>query len=836
MAIKWKNNKKKEIKDVKELQVAETTIDTTKAKKKTWIGYLLAGILILITSIFSYKLGFSLEEMQKNSEKKWEEEYSQSEESGINLDHCSDKEKMAMTANIYYLNYNIENMYEGTSAAEYLLKDSKAYKKLKTTEEKQAYEKKAQELMNIIYSCYRFDYSVGAYGTNTYIYDTKKGVSAGVAELESAISGKNLEELEEKYKAYIVIEYGEDGKASIKNTSYNVEGENFSNYVNSIKLQAIANYFVKQDGFGIYEIEPSTSGENISEVTYGEEIYEGEIYDEEIYEETLDEEEIYAQMDDDDVEVSVAVSPEESDLENANDIKIDFPKLKNKKIVIGFTLYDGSEATYSYHSRSNDIYELSYIIVGIICLVLFAFAIILQNIKYFGLKDQFIFNIPTELVLFASFFGIGMTMGCDIPYELLVLTRADLDTWILQLVEGSVAQNFIIKLPQISCVILWICFYGAAYWIAANLLPYILHPMKNIKDKSIIVKIIRWLGKQWKKLWNYITAIEVEKGVRNNVLKIVIANMVLVTLFCCIWVFGIFGVILYSIVLYLLLIRKGTEIQKQYQGLLELTKNMAKGDLNEDTSEDLGIFEPLKAELSTIRKGFKQAVDEEVRSQNMKTELITNVSHDLKTPLTAIITYVDLLKDESLTEETRKEYIATLDKKSQRLKVLIEDLFEVSKASTNNITMHYADVDLVNLIKQVRLENEERIMDSDLNFRWNLPEEKCVLRLDPQKTYRIIENLIINALKYSMGGSRVYVDLVQEEKEIIITIKNISATELNFDPEEITERFVRGDLSRNTEGSGLGLAIVRSFTELQNGKFYIEIDGDLFKATVVFYK
>ena len=127
-------------------------------------------------------------------------------------------------------------------------------------------------------------------------------------------------------------------------------------------------------------------------------------------------------------------------------------------------------------------------------------------------------------------------------------------------------------------------------------------------------------------------------------------------------------------------------------------------------------------------------------------------------------------------------------------------------------------------------------MDSDLNFRWNLPEEKCMLRLDPQKTYRIIENLVINALKYSMSGSRVYVDLLQEEKEIVITIKNISATELNFDPEEITERFVRGDLSRNTEGSGLGLAIVRSFTELQNGKFYIEIDGDLFKATVVFYK
>ena len=221
---------------------------------------------------------------------------------------------------------------------------------------------------------------------------------------------------------------------------------------------------------------------------------------------------------------------------------------------------------------------------------------------------------------------------------------------------------------------------------------------------------------------------------------------------------------------------------------------------------------------------------------NMKTELITNVSHDLKTPLTAIITYVDLLKKEDITEEERKEYVDTLDRKSQRLKVLIEDLFEVSKASSNNITMYYSDVDLVNLLKQVCLENEDKINESTLDIRWSLPEKKCVAHLDPNRTYRIMDNLLQNALKYSMPHSRVYVDMTETETEYVIRFKNMSAVEMNFDASEITERFVRGDLSRNTEGSGLGLAIAQSFTELQNGKFIVDIDGDLFKVTIIFNK
>ena len=218
----------------------------------------------------------------------------------------------------------------------------------------------------------------------------------------------------------------------------------------------------------------------------------------------------------------------------------------------------------------------------------------------------------------------------------------------------------------------------------------------------------------------------------------------------------------------------------------------------------------------------------------MRSELITNVSHDLKTPLTAIITYINLLKEPGLTEEQRQEYLNTLDKKAVRLKVLIEDLFEVSKASTNNITLHYERVDVGNLLRQGWLEYEDRFLQNDLQVKFILPEHKVYHMLDPQKTFRIIENLYINVIKYALPATRVYVTLKDLETEAEIEIKNISKTELLVAPEELTERFVRGDGSRNTEGSGLGLAIAKSFTELQHGSFRILLDGDLFKVVLRF--
>ena len=221
-----------------------------------------------------------------------------------------------------------------------------------------------------------------------------------------------------------------------------------------------------------------------------------------------------------------------------------------------------------------------------------------------------------------------------------------------------------------------------------------------------------------------------------------------------------------------------------------------------------------------------------MKSQRMKSELITNVSHDLKTPLTAIITYVKLLQEPGVTEEQRKEYLETLDRKSLRLKALIEDLFEVSKANSQNITLDIRDVDIVSMVKQVEFEMEDKLADAGLDVRMSMPEEKVIVPLDSQKTFRIFENLFGNIAKYALPGTRVYVNGFTAKDEVTIILKNITAQELSVSGEELTERFVRGDASRNTEGSGLGLAIAKSFTEIQGGKFRIELDGDLFKVVL----
>ena len=273
-------------------------------------------------------------------------------------------------------------------------------------------------------------------------------------------------------------------------------------------------------------------------------------------------------------------------------------------------------------------------------------------------------------------------------------------------------------------------------------------------------------------------------------------------------------------------------IKDQYRNLLAATESIADGNLQTEFDKDWGVFESYKDKLAKIQDGFSKAVAEEVKSQKMKTELITNVSHDLKTPLTAITTYIELLKEENLSAQQSKAYLDVLEKKALRLKTLIEDLFEVSKANSGNVILDLQEVDLCNLMRQTYLEYEDKVEDADLIFRFRMPEEKILLKLDPQKTYRIFENLYTNIIKYAMPHTRVYVNVEQLEKEVVIELKNMSKVELNIPPESLTERFVRGDASRNTEGSGLGLAIAQNFVELQKGEMKVDIDGDLFKVTL----
>ena len=218
----------------------------------------------------------------------------------------------------------------------------------------------------------------------------------------------------------------------------------------------------------------------------------------------------------------------------------------------------------------------------------------------------------------------------------------------------------------------------------------------------------------------------------------------------------------------------------------------------------------------------------------MKTELITNVSHDLKTPLTSIVNYVDILKNNELDPDTVKDYINILDKKSKRLKVLIEDIFEASKISSGDIELNIEKTDVKELLIQSIVELEDKINDSRLDFIVDTPDDPIYTMIDGKRTWRVFENLIGNILKYSLSGTRVYIDILTENDDITIIFKNISNHKLNMQPDELLTRFRRGDVSRNTEGSGLGLSIAQNLIELQNATMKLDIDGDLFKITLKF--
>ncbi|NFG61413.1 histidine kinase dimerization/phospho-acceptor domain-containing protein [Clostridium sp. CMCC3677] len=263
------------------------------------------------------------------------------------------------------------------------------------------------------------------------------------------------------------------------------------------------------------------------------------------------------------------------------------------------------------------------------------------------------------------------------------------------------------------------------------------------------------------------------------------------------------------------------------------TDNILKGNYNNKIDvKGAIILKDIANNVMNIEDGLDKAIDKAVKSEKMKGELITNVSHDLKTPLTSIINYIDLLDKENVSEEDKKRYLEILKERSLRLKVLIEDLFEASKAASGTLELDMENLDLVALIRQTIGEFENEIEKSNLQFIKNIPEKKLSIYADGKKTFRVFQNLISNILKYSMKNSRVYIEVFEENEYISIVFKNISEYQVDFTEEEILERFKRGDSSRTTEGSGLGLSIAKSLVELQGGQFTISIDGDLFKVVV----
>ncbi len=266
-------------------------------------------------------------------------------------------------------------------------------------------------------------------------------------------------------------------------------------------------------------------------------------------------------------------------------------------------------------------------------------------------------------------------------------------------------------------------------------------------------------------------------------------------------------------------------------------KNMYDGNkdsepLNEE--EFRGELKEIAHQLNDISGGLTNAIEEAMKSERLKTELITNVSHDIKTPLTSIINYVDLMKQENIEDEKVKEYLEILDNKSQRLKKLTEDLVEASKASSGNIKLNIEKLNIKELIKQVRGEFEDKFEQRGLEIVETLPEDEIYIEADSRYMFRVMENMYVNISKYALENSRVYIDVKKDDNIVKIELKNISRDKLNITVDELMQRFVRGDSARSTEGSGLGISIANSLTQLQKGKFDIYLDGDLFKVVIEF--
>lgn len=516
---------------------------------------------------------------------------------------------------------------------------------------------------------------------------------------------------------------------------------------------------------------------------------------------------------------------------------IDIKPIKNMTFVYAvpktITSYDNIR--WGIENADISIYESmgaggAFIIAGIVALIALIFPI--KKAKSTILFRK-ISKIPFEvwiIIIGLAIAALGPLAGQIIKATL----NGDLQVIFVEIIPSLIIPERII---WIFNFIIWLLSYSAVFFFVL-VIKYVFNVgvIDYIKERTIFGMVIMLCVRIIKRTLDEITKVDLREKNNKLIIKLLAINAVILLIITSIWFFGIPVVILYSVILFFIIRKYVDKISEKYSKLREATSKIAEGNLDVKIEEDLGLFEPFKGDLEKIQCGFKKAVDEEVKSQRMKTDLISNVSHDLKTPLTAIITYADLLKDENLSDEKRKQYIETLDRKAQRLQVLIENLFEVSKATSGNITLNIENIDVVSLMKQTLFELEDKLEEASLLVRKNMPKEKVILPLDSQRTFRVFENLIINITKYAMPNTRVFIDIIENEDDVAIIMKNMAAEEITFNVDTIAERFVRGDESRNTEGSGLGLAIAKSFVELQGGTFNISVDGDLFKVKIVFVK
>lgn len=283
-----------------------------------------------------------------------------------------------------------------------------------------------------------------------------------------------------------------------------------------------------------------------------------------------------------------------------------------------------------------------------------------------------------------------------------------------------------------------------------------------------------------------------------------------------------------------MILRKAVEQYQIRLGVEKIRDGALSGKI--DIEQLHGEEKSLAEAINNIGEGLLHAVDDSTKNERMKADLITNVSHDIKTPLTSIINYVDILKRSNIEDPKIQGYLEILEAKAQRLKTLTEDVVEASKVSSGNINLQLMDVNLVEMMNQTTGEFAEKFEHKNLELIQTLPNEPAIIHVDGRRMWRVLENLYNNAAKYAMPGTRIYADLRTDKDEVIFSLKNVSECPLNFSADELTERFIRGDISRSTEGSGLGLSIAKSLVQMQGGKLELYLDGDLFKATVRFRK
>ena len=356
--------------------------------------------------------------------------------------------------------------------------------------------------------------------------------------------------------------------------------------------------------------------------------------------------------------------------------------------------------------------------------------------------------------------------------------------------------------------------------------------VKRLKTHTFLkTTIIYWLYKKIKEL---LDEVKITKRFILYFIIFIIANLIC---FAIMWSDGFPGIIL-SIILYAVVYGLISKRLKSYVKIEKAINDLYQGntDIELEENEFVKEMKNMASQINDIAGGLSNAIDEKLKSERLKTELITNVSHDIKTPLTSIINYVDLLKKEGMDGEKAKEYLDILDSKSQRLKKLTEDLVEASKASSGAIKLNMEKLNVNELIKQVSGEFEDKFKARKLEEIITFPENALYIKADSRYMYRVLENMYSNISKYAMEGTRVYTDIIEKDGRIVIQLKNVSKQKLNISVDELMQRFVRGEASRNTEGSGLGLSIARSLTELQEGNFNIYLDGDLFKVTIEFNK